>query len=148
MFIGEHEHSIDGKSRLSIPADFRQAIDENEPHTKLVITRGLDTCLFVYTASQWDQVRAALKAMSFTDGNVRNFKRFFYGSAREVDIDAQGRILIPEVLREAAQLGKDVTILGTDERMEIWDRARWNALKQSSAGEFERLADKLAEKLG
>jgi MraZ protein len=143
VFIGEYEHSLDGKNRLNIPSSFRETIEADEATKVLYITLGLDTCLFLYTESQWGKVAASLRAMQFTGADARRFNRIFFSSARKAEIDDQGRILVPESLKTQAQITKGVTVVGVDERIEIWDRELWKIMKTPPSGEFERLAEEL-----
>lgn len=142
MLIGEYRHTIDGKNRLSLPAKFRQ-----EMGTKVIVTSGLDSCLFVYTTEEWEKVTANLSAndSSMLQADNRSFNRYLMGGAVEVEIDVAGRILVPEYLRERARLSKGkVVIVGVRDRAEIWDEERWTKYRE----EVERKADSLAEKLG
>ncbi len=143
MFIGEYDHNLDGKNRLSIPSKFREIVEGGEEAKGFYVTLGLDTCLFLFTASQWERVTSALRARSFTDANARKFQRIFYSNAVYVDIDRQGRVLIPESLKVAAQIARQVSLVGVDERIEVWDRARWKSSKEAFSGEYETLAAQL-----
>jgi len=148
VFIGEYEHSLDGKNRLNVPAKFREIVDANRESKTLYVTRGLDTCLFLYTKTQWEAVARSLKDMSFTGAAARQFKRIFFANAREVELDEQGRILIPESLKADARITRSVTVVGVDDRIEIWDRELWKAMKSAPEGEYEELAEKLFGKEG
>ena len=117
MFMGEYEHTIDAKGRVILPVKFR---DELGP--KFVVTRGLEGCLSVYTMEAWMRLAGSLKKLRASKENVRAFKRFVFGSAAEVEFDKQGRILIPATLRAYAKLVKDVTVLGTGDKVEIWSK--------------------------
>ncbi len=139
MFIGEYEHTLDEKKRVSLPKTFRQGLGR-----KLVITRGLDNCLFAYSKSSWEKVAAKLDQLSFAQADTRGFNRFILSGAAEVEVDAAGRILIPEHQKEFAGLKKTVAFAGVSDRVEIWDKDRWTAYKSR----IEKDADRLAEKLG
>lgn len=139
MFIGEYEHTLDEKKRVSLPKSFRTALG-----TKMVMTRGLDNCLFIYSQKNWEKVAAKLEALSFAAADTRGFNRFMLSGAAEVEADAAGRILIPEHQKEFAGLKKTVVFTGVSDRVEVWDADRWNAYK----GKIEKQADALAEKLG
>jgi len=102
MFMGEHQHNIDAKGRLFIPARFREDLGDS-----FVLTKGLDGCLFAYTREEWDALEQKLKTLPFTKGDARAFVRFFFSGAATCEVDKQGRILIPGNLREFAQLEKD-----------------------------------------
>ncbi|MEK7095583.1 MAG: division/cell wall cluster transcriptional repressor MraZ [Patescibacteria group bacterium] len=141
MLIGEYRHVIDNKNRLSLPAKFRK-----ETGKKVVITSGLDSCLFVFPTKSWESITARLSSpdSSMLQADSRSFNRYLLGGAVEVDVDALGRMLIPEYLVDRAKLGRNVVIVGVRERAEIWDEARWDAYR----AEIEKKADALAEKLG
>lgn len=139
MLIGEHKHTLDPKKRLSLPAKFRK-----EMGNEVVVTRGLDSCLFVYTVAEWSKVAEQFSKMNMLQADSRSINRFMLAGATETEIDSLGRILVPEVLKEFAGLKERVTIIGVHSRLEIWDEDRWIEYK----GAIEREADKLAEKLG
>ena len=120
MLIGEYEHSLDVKGRLIMPAKLRQDIGET-----FIITKGLDGCLFVFSQNEWNNFEEKLKSLPLSDKNARNFVRFFLSGATECEIDKQGRFLIAGKLREVAKLDKDVTIIGTGTRIEIWNKEKW-----------------------
>ena len=141
MLIGEYRHVIDDKNRLSLPAKFRR-----ETGRKVIITTGLDSCLFVFTTKSWEEITGRLSSSdsSMLNADSRSFNRYLLGGAVEIDVDALGRMLIPEYLISRAKLGRNVVIVGVRERAEIWDEARWNAYRT----EIEGKANDLAEKLG
>ena len=143
MFIGEYDHTLDGKNRLSIPRKFRETIDSSGEQKGFYITRGLDECLFVFAASQWESVVAGIRNKPFTDAVTRRFQRLFFSNAAFVEIDNQGRVLVPENLKRAAGLSKNVTVVGIYDRIEVWDRERWRSMKQASGGEYESLAQQM-----
>ncbi len=119
MLIGEYQHNIDAKGRVIVPARFREDLGEH-----FYITKGLDGCLFVLSPEEWTRLQEKVRAMPIS--KARGLQRFFFSGAAEVEPDKQGRILIPQVLRDHAQLTKDVTFIGTSSRAEIWDSKRWN----------------------
>ena len=139
MLIGEYEHTLDDKNRVSLPKQFRQELGR-----KIVVTRGLDNCLFVYSRTSWESVAQKLQTLTFAQADTRGFSRFFLSGAAELDVDAAGRILIPDHQKQFAALGKTVVFAGVADRVEVWDRERWNAYK----GRIEKEADALSEKLG
>ena|SRR3989338_216954 len=139
MFIGEYEHSLDEKKRISLPKAFRAALGK-----KVVMTRGLDNCLFVYSRSSWENVAGKLQSLSFVQADTRGFARFMLSGAAEVEVDGAGRILIPEHQKAFAGLKKHVIFAGVSDRIEVWERERWRAYKTR----IEKRADALAEKLG
>ena len=139
MLIGEFKHSIDTKKRLAIPSKLRKDIG-----MKAVLTRGLDSCLFLFTHEEWKKLAEKLQALSFTQRNTRAFVRLLLSGASEVDIDALGRILVPDYLKEYAGLKKKVVVAGLYNRLEIWDEDKWSAYKK----DMENKSDDIAEKLG
>ncbi len=139
MFIGEYEHTLDDKSRVSLPRQFRTGLGR-----KVVMTRGLDNCLFVYSRSSWEKVAAKLQELSFAQADTRGFNRFILSGAAEVEVDSAGRVLIPEHQRAFAGLTKNCVFAGVSDRVEVWDAKRWNEYKAA----IEKKADALAEKLG
>ena len=143
MFIGEYEHTVDGKNRLSIPRKFREIVESSEDQKGFFITLGLDNCLFLFTKKQWDSVIERLESRPFTNEVARGFQRLFFSSAVYVDLDNQGRVLIPENLKRRVGLVKNVTVVGVNARIELWDRERWRAMKESSTGTYESMAQQL-----
>ena len=119
MLIGEYQHNIDAKGRVIVPAKFREDLGEH-----FYVTKGLDGCLFVLSAAEWKRLQDKISAMPISKS--RGLQRFFVSGAAEVEPDKQGRILLPQHLREHAGLEKDVTVIGASSRAEIWDSARWN----------------------
>jgi len=120
MFMGEYNHTIDAKGRLIIPSKFREVLGDN-----FVVTKGLDGCLFVYDNTEWAAFEEKLKALPLMNKESRKFVRFFLAGAAGVEMDKQGRILIPSVLREFAALDKDVVLAGVGGHIEIWSKERW-----------------------
>ncbi len=119
MLIGEYQHNIDQKGRVIVPAKFREDLGEH-----FYVTKGLDGCLFVLSAEEWARLQDKIKAMPIS--KARGLQRFFFSGAAEVEPDKQGRILIPQPLRDHAKLTKDVAVIGASSRAEIWDSAHWN----------------------
>lgn len=139
MLIGEYKHTIDAKKRISLPAKFRRELGK-----KAVITRGLDKCLFVYSLEEWKKVAETLSGLSTGQADSRNFGRLMLAGAVDVEIDSLGRILIPDYLKDYAELKEKAVVAGVYKRIEIWNEKRWEEFK---AG-VEEKADLLAEKLG
>ncbi|MCR5799261.1 MAG: division/cell wall cluster transcriptional repressor MraZ [Lachnospiraceae bacterium] len=125
MFMGEYNHTIDPKGRIIIPAKFREDLGE-----QFVVTKGLDGCLFVYDEQEWRTFEDKLKTLPLNSKDARNFVRFFLAGAAYVEVDKQGRILLPTVLREFAELEKEAVLVGVASRVEIWSRARWNGMEE------------------
>ena len=119
MFLGEHEHTIDAKGRMAVPAKFRAQLDKGA-----VISKGMGTCLSVYTTVRWEEKSAELVAGK-TSEELRDFERRIYPSASEIELDGQGRLVIPAKLRAYAHLENEVTVAGVRDHFEIWDRATW-----------------------
>ena len=119
-FMGEYNHTVDPKGRLIVPAKFREQLGD-----EFVVTKGLDGCLFVYTLDEWHNIEEKFRNISMTSKDARKFSRFFFAGAASCELDKQGRILLPPVLREYANLTKDVVLVGVLSRVEIWDTDRW-----------------------
>ena len=139
MFIGEYQHSIDPKKRLAVPSKFRV-----ELKNKVVVTRGLDKCLFVYPMKVWQELASKLGAIPVGEASTRSFVRLMLAGATDVETDKQGRILIPDYLKEYAGLDRNVIIAGIYNRLEIWDELKWNEYKKNA----EKNSDEIAEQLG
>lgn len=141
MFMGEYNHTLDVKGRLIIPSKFRDALGEN-----FIVSRGMDGCLFVYSQETWSDIHKKIKELpSLTNKESRYFSRYFLAGASEVEVDKQGRILVPQTLREFAGLDKDVVLVGVGDRIEIWDKEKWNAI--NLADNMDEIAAAL-ERLG
>ena len=139
MFIGEYIHNIDNKKRLAIPSRFRKGLGE-----KAVLTRGLDNCLFLYPFEEWRKFSEKLSGLSMGQANTRSFARLMLAGAVEVEFDNLGRILIPDYLKNFADLKKKIVVAGILNRLEIWDSQKWEDYKK----EIEKNTDAIAEKLG
>ena len=139
MLIGEYTHSIDDKNRISLPAKFR-----TEMGKKIVVTPGLDQCLFVFTLKEWKIIEEKLNHSSLLQADNRSFNRFMFAGAVEAEVDSIGRILIPDFLRDRANLKNKVVVIGVSSRVEIWNEKTWTEYKKG----VEKTADILAEKLG
>ena len=140
MFYGEYQHSLDAKGRMIVPSKFREGLGE-----KFILTKGLDECLFAYSLEEWSNLEQKLKTLPFTDKDVRAFVRFFFAGATECILDKQGRMLIPNNLREYAKLVKDVVIIGVAERIEIWAKEEWTNYNNDENLSYEDIAEKMAE---
>jgi MraZ protein len=140
MLLGEYEHTLDDKNRLTLPARFRQAFAEG-----IVVTRGMDGCLFAYTPGDWTSlVEGRLATLDPLSKEGRRMQRFFYAGATEAELDKQGRVGIPTALLEHAKLGRDVTVAGVHDHLEIWDRAAWRLELTEVEGSAEHVAERLA----
>ncbi|GLC87560.1 transcriptional regulator MraZ [Lysinibacillus piscis] len=136
--MGEYQHSVDAKGRLIVPAKFREALGET-----FVVTRGLDNCLFGYPMNEWRKLEEKLKDLPMTKKDTRAFARFFFSGATEVEIDKQGRINIPSMLIQHAQLVKECVVLGVSNRIEIWAKDAWEAYFSESEQSFNDIAENM-----
>lgn len=139
MLIGEYHHTLDPKKRLSLPAKFRKELGE-----RIVITRGLDACLFLFSESSWRSIAEKLASLPLSQADTRGFSRFLLSGAFEAEADGAGRILIPEYLKEFAGLGSAVVLAGVSDRVEVWNENTWSEYRRR----IEKNADQLAENLG
>lgn len=142
MFMGEYNHTIDGKGRVHVPAKFRDALGDG-----FVVTKGLDGCLFVYPPDAWQAFEEKLQSLPLTNKNSRQFARFFLAGAASCEVDKQGRILLPQVLREFAGLEKEVVMVGVANRVEIWSKERWQECIDSYDDDMDEVAENM-ESLG
>lgn len=140
MLIGEYAHILDPKKRLSLPSKFRKELGR-----KVVVTRGLDHCLFLYSLKEWEKISEKLGQLSVGHSDTRGFNRFMLSGALEVEVDSAGRILIPDFLKDFAKLSEDVIVAGIHNRVELWDSTRWNEYKKRVEGQADELAQKLGE---
>ena len=140
MLLGAHEHTIDEKNRLTLPAKFRQAFKDG-----LVVTRGLDQCLHAYRREDWDRlVESRLAPLDPLSKEARRMERYFFASAAEAELDKQGRVMLPAALIAHAQLGREVVVAGVNDRLEIWDREAWRRELAEIEGSAEDVAERLA----
>jgi transcriptional regulator MraZ len=141
MLLGAHDHTIDDKNRLTLPAKFREAFQDG-----VVITRGFDGCLYAYRRPDWDRlVESRLATMDPLSKENRRIQRFFFSGASESDLDKQGRVMLPAQLLEHAKLGREVVVAGVHDHLEIWDRAAWRAELAEVEGSAEDVAERLAD---
>lgn len=140
MLLGEFQHNLDPKGRMAIPAKFRENLQGGA-----IVTRGLDSCLFIFTPKEWQALAEKLTALPLAQANSRAFVRLMLAGATDVEIDGQGRILIPEYLRKYAGLKKEAVVTGLYNRIEVWDKENWNRYKQKTEGASEEIAEKLGE---
>ena len=140
MFIGEYKHTIDEKGRVAVPVKFRGKLSEG-----VVITRGLDNCLFVYSLTEWDKIAQQLADMPLSQTNARAFSRLMLAGAMEAEIDRQGRIIIPNYLRSFASISKNVVMAGLYNRIEVWDEKNWQEYQKKNESEVENIAEKLTD---
>ena len=140
MFMGEYNHTVDPKGRLIIPAKFREQLGD-----EFVVTKGLDGCLFVYTKEEWHNIEEKFRGISMTSKDARKFSRFFFAGAAALELDKQGRILLPANLREYAGIDKEVVSVGVFSRVEIWSKERY--LENNNFDDMDKIAEHMA-KLG
>ena len=140
MFIGEYKHTIDDKGRLAIPTKFREDLAKGA-----VVTRGLDTSLFLFPKEEWDKLAEKLASLPLGQSNSRAFARLMLAGAMDVKLDKQGRVVLPEYLRSYAKLGKSTVIAGLFNRLEIWDEDKWQAYKTQVENDAESVAEQLGE---
>jgi MraZ protein len=142
MLLGEYEHTLDDKNRLTLPAKFRQAFEGG-----VVVSRGFDGCLFVFTPDDWDSfVAARLEGLNPLSREARQMNRFMFSGAAEAELDKQGRVMVPPALLAHARLGREVVVAGVRDHVEIWDRATWRKQLEEVEGSVELVAERLAAK--
>lgn len=140
MFIGEYSHTIDAKGRVSMPAKFRRLLSKG-----VVVTRGLDRCLLVYSREAWEVMAKKLAALPITSQQSRAFSRLMLAGAWDVELDSQGRIILPEYLRQYASLAKHVTITGLYDRIEIWNEDAWQQYRAQTEAASGEIAASLSD---
>lgn len=140
MLIGEYNHTLDEKNRMSLPVRFRKELGKS-----IVLSPGLDNCLSVFTVKEWQKISEKLSDSSMIASDNRSFSRFMFGQATQVEVDKNGRILIPENLKNRSKLGSKVIVIGVQNRAEIWNENAWNDYKKVVEKEADQLADKLGQ---
>lgn len=140
MFIGEYSHKVDEKGRIALPKKFRDDLKAG-----LVVTRGLDSCLFIYTLEEWEKLAEKLVQMPLSQSNTRAFARLMLAGAMDLEMDKQGRIILPEYLRKYANLTKEVVVTGLYNRLEIWDSKNWEEYAAKTESESVEIAEQLGE---
>lgn len=140
MFLGEFQHLIDSKGRVILPAKFRDELADG-----LVVTKGLEDCLFVYPPAEWAKQAEKIRSMPLTNAAGRAFARNFFSGAAKGTLDKQGRLMLPPNLRESATLTKDVIVIGVASRVEIWDKAKWAKYSSETERSYSELAEQLAD---
>ncbi|MBU1203005.1 division/cell wall cluster transcriptional repressor MraZ [Patescibacteria group bacterium] len=140
MFIGEYKYNLDDKNRLAMPAKFRALFKEGA-----VITKGLDSCLFIYTAKEWKKLADKLANLPFSQAKSRAFSRMMLAGAMDVKLDAQGRVMLPDYLKQFATLNKKVVIAGLYNRLEVWDEKLWSKYQQVSEKDSNEIAEGLVD---
>lgn len=140
MFIGEYNHNVDAKGRVSLPARFRDELSEN-----FYITRGIDKCLFIYDEKEWSVMDQKIRGLRLTAKAARGFSRLFYSGAMELSCDKLGRITIPPQLRSFADIEKEVVIIGVSDRIEIWAKDEWDTYMNEDSMNYDDLTDRLED---
>jgi MraZ protein len=138
MFIGEYQHALDSKNRIIIPSKFR-----DEFGSSFFMTKGLDGCLYGFTLEEWKKLEEKLKALPLTNKDARSFTRFFFSGAAEIEIDKQGRALIPQNLIEYALIGKEIITIGVSSRIEIWSKEKWNSYNEQNIN-YDEIAENMS----
>ena len=144
MFYGEYNHSIDVKGRSIFPSRFREICKENGIE-KFFLTRGLDKCIFAFTEEEWRLQEQKFKNLSFTKTEIRSFNRLFFSGAQEIIPDKQGRFIMPQYLKDYANISRDVVITGISNRIEIWDAVTWKEFFDKSNPSFEKIAENMID---
>lgn len=139
MLLGEHEHSLDDKNRLTLPAKLRSAFSEG-----VILTAGLDGCLYAYPRAEWEVLAERIRNLDPLAEGSRVMRRVFFGAAAQGELDRQGRMVIPAPLLARAKLERDLTVLGVWDHLEIWDRAAWRTRQSDDEGRAEDVAERLA----
>jgi len=140
MFFGEFRHKFDAKGRIAVPAKFRKRLAKGA-----VVTRGLDASLFLFPKEEWDKLAHKLASLPLGRADSRALSRLMLAGAMEVELDKQGRIIVPDYLREFASIGKDAVIAGLYDRLEIWDTKKWDAYKKATERDVSNIAEQLGE---
>ncbi|MDP2631584.1 MAG: division/cell wall cluster transcriptional repressor MraZ [Candidatus Uhrbacteria bacterium] len=140
MFIGEYNHQIDEKGRISVPTKFRNDLVQGA-----VVTRGLDSSLFLLPLEEWDKLAGSIAGLPLGQANSRAFARLMLAGAMDVNLDKQGRFIVPEFLRKYAGLEKKVVIVGVNTRLELWDEDTWNEYRTKTEQDAESIAEQLGE---
>ncbi|MBS4014448.1 MAG: division/cell wall cluster transcriptional repressor MraZ [Bacteroidetes bacterium] len=140
MFIGEYHYRIDEKGRLAVPAKFRSDLKK-----QVIITRGIEKCLILYSKKEWEKLAVKLAGLPISKEKNRDFNRLMLGGAMDVEVDSQGRVILPDYLRVYANIKKNVVVVGLYDKLEIWDEEDWEKQKSSSEKESKMIAESLSE---
>jgi MraZ protein len=141
MLLGEHEHTLDDKNRLTLPAKLREQLGAH-----VVVSRGLDGCLYVYSEGEWARLAERIGSLDPFSREARTMQRWFFASGSDAELDKQGRMVIPATLMKNAGIGREVTVAGVYDHLEIWDRAAWREQQQTVEGSAEDVAERLAKR--
>ncbi len=140
MFIGEYQHNLDTKGRITLPSKFREELGE-----EFFITKGMDNCLFVYTQEEWIKMDEKINGLKLSRKEARGIARLFYAGAINVSLDKMGRVLLPQNLRDYATLEKEAVVIGVSSRIEIWDKTAWEAYNDDDDLNYDILTEKMAD---
>lgn len=140
MFLGEYNHSIDVKGRLIVPAKFREELGD-----QFIVTKGLDGCLYIYPNNEWEEFEKKLSELPMGKSDIRKMVRFFLSAATQVEVDKQGRILVPGNHREYAGLEKDVVFAGVGKKIEIWSKSKWDSTATFDYEDMDDVAERMAD---
>jgi len=140
MLLGEYRHNLDPKNRVAIPAKFR-----SEFGGRIVVTRGIDRCLFIYDLKEWNKLVDKLNNLPITQANSRAFVRLMLSGAFDTELDSQGRIVVPDYLKDYAGLEREVVLTGLNTRVEIWGASQWDEYRKKTEEESESITEKLSE---
>ena len=139
-FMGTYQNNVDPKGRVSIPVKYRDALGE-----RFYVTKGFDSCIDIYTVEEWEKFAEKLQRLSQTKRDMRDFVRFIFGNATEVELDKQGRILLPAMLRETVGIEKEVIVMGVGSKVEIWDKAKWDENNAVVEEDMDEIASQMEE---
>lgn len=137
-FMGTYQNNVDPKGRVSIPVKYREALGE-----RFFVTKGFDSCIDIYTVEEWEKFAEKLQRLSQTKRDMRDFVRFIFGNATEVELDKQGRILLPAMLRETVGIEKEVIVMGVGSKVEIWDKAAWDERQQAISQHISEISENI-----
>lgn len=140
MFLGEYQHSLDTKGRITIPAKLREGLGD-----RFIATKGLDNCIFLYPLAEWKRIEQKLQELPLARADARSFVRFFFAGASELELDKQGRTVLPPNLRDYAQIEKDIVIIGVGTRIEIWSVDSWANYAKAAEASYEEIAEKMVD---
>jgi MraZ protein len=141
MLLGEHEHSLDDKNRLTLPAKLREELGD-----RVVVTAGLDGCLYAYALEDWERQVRRIRELDPLSRESRMMQRYFFASAVAGELDKQGRVVLPSSLLQTAGIEREVTVTGVYDHLEIWDRARWREHRHELEGSAEHVAERIANR--
>jgi len=140
LFLGEHRHTLDDKSRVTIPAKYRKALEDG-----LVVTKGFENCLFVFSKTGWLEFSEQIRQLRTLRKDARTLSRFLFGGACEDDLDKSGRVVVPQSLRQWASIKKEIIVIGVSSRLEIWSKEKWEKVEKEAASSYSEIAEELAD---